>query len=81
MSVSHQNTRPNQDQVSFFRLAGVVDCASAGRIEYQNDPTKTIKAPDANCIFHPPPNHHTLKHKLIALRAVRTTCVDTADTL
>jgi hypothetical protein len=53
----------------------------AGRTEYQNDPTNTITAPAASCAFQPLPNHHTLKHKLIALRVVSTTCVDTADTL
>jgi hypothetical protein len=54
---------------------------AAGKSEYQNDPTNTMTAPPASCAFQPDPNHHTLKHKLIALRAVSTTCVDTADTL
>jgi len=54
---------------------------ATGSTEYQNDPTNTITAPPASWAFQPVPNHHTLKHKLIALRAVSTTCVDTADTL
>jgi hypothetical protein len=53
----------------------------AGSTEYQKDPTNTMTAPPASCAFQPLPNHHTLKHKLIALRAVSTTWVDTAETL
>jgi hypothetical protein len=69
------------DQFLFTRLPFGVSRTGAGRTEYQNDPTKTITAPAASSTFQPLPNHHTLKHKLIALRAVSTTCVDTADTL
>jgi len=53
----------------------------AGKTEYQNDPTNTITAPAASCAFQPLPNHHTLKHKLIALRVVSTTFVFFSDTL
>ena len=71
-------------QLLFFRFpsgtAGRTG-TGAGRSEYHNDPRKTITAPPANWTFQPPSNHHTLKHRLIAFRAVSTTCVDTADAL
>ncbi len=69
------------NQFFFSRLSFGTSRTGAGRTEYQNDPTNTITAPAASCRFHSQPNHHTLKHKLIALRVVSTTCVETADTL
>src|ERR1700675_294415 len=77
------DTQHMGNQFVFCRLLELLGTTrtGAGRTEYQNDPTNTIKAPAASCAFQPLPNHHTLKHKLIALRVVSTTCVDTADTL
>jgi hypothetical protein len=76
------DTQHMGNQFVFSRLPfGGSTRTGACRTEYQNDPTNTITAPAASCAFQPLPNHHTLKHKLIALRVVSTTCVDTADTL
>jgi len=62
-------------QLLFSRLLSGADplATAAGSTEYQNDPTNTITAPPASWAFHPVPNHHTLKHKLIALRAINQT--------
>jgi hypothetical protein len=43
-------------------------------------PQNTIPAPIPSSAFHSFPNHHTLKQRLIALRAVRTRFVDTDET-
>ncbi len=39
-----------------------------------------MPAPAPSCAFQPFPNHHTLKHRLSALRVVSTRFVDTDDT-
>ena len=39
-----------------------------------------MPAPAPSWPFHPLPNHHTLKQRLIALRAVRARFVDTEET-
>ena len=47
---------------------------------YSNEPRNTMLAPTPSSVFHPFPNHHTLKHRLSALRVVRTRLVDTLET-
>lgn len=47
---------------------------------YITEPANTMPAPAPSCVFHPFPNHHTLKHRLIALRVVKTRFVDTDET-
>lgn len=44
---------------------------------YNSEPAKTMPAPTVSSAFHPFPNHQTLMHRLIALRAVSTRFVDT----
>lgn len=46
---------------------------------YIIEPRKTMPAPDPSCVFQPLPNHQTLKHRLIALRVVRTRFVETEE--
>jgi hypothetical protein len=43
-------------------------------------PINTIPAPAPSCAFHPLPKYHTLKHRLSALRVVRTRFVETEET-
>lgn len=47
---------------------------------YKKLPINTIEAPDASCIFHPFPNHQTLKQRLNAFLAVSAIFVETEDT-
>ena len=47
---------------------------------YSTEPRKTMPAPSPSCASQPLPNHHTLKHRLTALRVVRTRFVETEET-
>lgn len=47
---------------------------------YSREPRKTMLAPTPSSVFHPFPNHHTLKQRLRALRVVSTRLVDTLET-